>query len=300
MPRERRRGLRTSSQRPDPPVSRGVSDHVTDLADPRAITLLTTEHWSLLSARALAYNEAFVRGGMFLTFLSTSFVALGLLAQATRLGEDFLPLAVIVLAFDLVIGLATYARILGANSDDLVATHGMARIRHGYTQIAPMVERYFTTPTHDDPVSLLAAYRRPSVALLPGILYGLTTSGGMIGLITSMVGGVLAAAIALIVGLTVGAAVWAGIAGGIVVFIVLLALSVPVLQGSLYNLPAEFPAQQGEAASEPGGPAAASPGSPSHRSGARIVQEVPVLLGTNPIGPAVAHSNGVARSTERA
>lgn len=113
----------------------------------------------------------------------------------------------------------------------------MARIRHGYTQIAPMLERYFTTPTHDDPVSLLAAYRRPSIALLPGILYGLTTSGGMIGLITSMVGGVLAAAIALIVRLTVGAAVGVGIAGGIGVFVVLLALTVPILQGRSTTCP---------------------------------------------------------------
>lgn len=300
MPQVRKLGVPMSSQRPGLPASPDGSDQVADLADPRAITLLTTEHWSLLSARALAYNEAFVRGGMFLTFLSTSFVALGLLAQATRLGEDFLPLAVIVLAIDLVIGLATYARILGANSDDLVATHGMARIRHGYTQIAPMLERYFTTPTHDDPVSLLAAYRRPSIALLPGILYGLTTSGGMIGLITSMVGGVLAAAIALIVGLTVGPAVGVGIAGGIGVFVALLALTVPIAQGSLYNLPAEFPAPEGGEARDPVATAAAGSGFTSHQPGAQIVHDIPGLRDANPIGPAVSQSTGVARGMERA
>jgi hypothetical protein len=289
-----------SSQRPDPPASRDPSDQVTDLTDPRALTLLTTEHWSLLSARALAYNEAFVRGGMFLTFLSMSFVALGLLAQATRLGEDFVPLAVIVLAFDLVIGLATYARILGANSDDFVATHGMARIRHGYTQIAPMLERYFTSPTHDDPVSLLAAYRRPSTALVPGILYGLTTSGGMIGLITSMVGGVLVAAVALIGGLTVGAAMVAGAAGGIGVFAILLAITVPILQGSLYSLPSEFPAPEDGAASEPVRRGEAEPGLPRHELDAQMWHEVPSLREANPIGPAVARSIGVVRGVERA
>ena len=51
------------------------------LADPRAITILTTEHWSLLTARSLVYNEAFSRGAMFFTFLSASLVALGFLAQ---------------------------------------------------------------------------------------------------------------------------------------------------------------------------------------------------------------------------
>jgi hypothetical protein len=29
------------------------------LGDPRPLTILTTEHWSLLTARSLVYNEAF-------------------------------------------------------------------------------------------------------------------------------------------------------------------------------------------------------------------------------------------------
>lgn len=39
---------------------------VTSLDDPRAVQILTAEHGSLLSARSLAYNEAFARAGMFL------------------------------------------------------------------------------------------------------------------------------------------------------------------------------------------------------------------------------------------
>jgi hypothetical protein len=124
---------------PQPP------EPITSLDDPRTITILSAEHWSLLSSRSLAYNEAFVRGGMFLTFLSTSFVALALLGQAMSFGTELLTLAAIILAFDLVIGLATFGRILGANSDDLRAVHGMARIRHAYLQAAPIVTPYFTT-----------------------------------------------------------------------------------------------------------------------------------------------------------
>jgi hypothetical protein len=216
---------------------------VTSLSDPRALTLLTTEHWSLLSARSLAYNEAFVRGGMFLTFLSMSFVALGILAQATGYGQDFVGLAVLVLSFDFVIGLATYLRILGANVDDLHAVHGMARIRHGYTEIGPILERYFTTPTHDDPESMLGAYRRPSHEDLPsGLLYGLTTSGGMVGLIVSMVAGVLAASAAFLVEMEPGHAAIVGVLGGIATFGGMTAYSVPVLRRELAALVAEFPA----------------------------------------------------------
>ena len=63
------------------------------LLDPRALQVLTTEHWSLLSARSLAYNEAFTRAGMFLSFLSMSLVALALLAQAMAFSYDFLLVA---------------------------------------------------------------------------------------------------------------------------------------------------------------------------------------------------------------
>src|SRR5690606_20481135 len=139
----RKRRLMTP-ERPQPSLTAAP---ITSLDDPRLITLLTTEHWSLLSARSLAYNEAFVRAGMFLTLLSMSFVGLALLAQAIPFGRDFLQVSAVVLAFDLVIGLATFGRINGANYDDLRAVHGMARIRHAYTQIAPIVTPYFTTPT---------------------------------------------------------------------------------------------------------------------------------------------------------
>ena len=79
-----------SPERPQPttPVMPIASIH-----DPRTITLLTTDHWSLLSARSLAYNEAFVRAGMFLAFLSTSLVALALVAQAMSFGQGFLSVA---------------------------------------------------------------------------------------------------------------------------------------------------------------------------------------------------------------
>ena len=85
--------------RPQPPTS---VQPITSIDDPRAITLLTTEHWSLLGARSLAYNEAFVRVGIFLTFLSMSFVGLALLAQAMSFGTDFLGVAALVLTFDFI------------------------------------------------------------------------------------------------------------------------------------------------------------------------------------------------------
>jgi hypothetical protein len=224
---------------PDAPVA-----PVTSLDDQRALQILSTEHWSLLSSRSLAYNEAFTRGGMFLTFLSMSFVALALLAQGMSFGEQFLTIAAIVLAFDLVIGLATYGRISGANVDDLRAVHGMARIRHAYTQIAPVTEPYFTTATHDDVESVIGAYGSPA-SRGPGlILYGLTTSGGMIGLITAMVGGVLTGVLALLVGVSGGMAVWVGLAGAVLVFVAIVVVSAGSVPRHQEALTVLFPASK--------------------------------------------------------
>lgn len=222
------------------------SEHqpVTSLADPRAVQILSTEHWSLLAGRSLVYNEAFTRGGMFLTFLSTSFVALALLAQGMAFGDQFLAVAAIVLSFDLVIGLLTYGRIMGANADDLRAVHGMARIRHGYTEIAPVVSRYLTTPTHDDVDALMLAYGNPSSSGLDNVIYGLTTSGGMIGLITSMVGGVLVGVLALMFGVGGGPSVWIGVGGAALVFVILLVLTTGRVARTQAGMTSQFPSPE--------------------------------------------------------
>jgi hypothetical protein len=231
--------MSTDAPTPTPPVT-----PVTSLDDPRVLQILSTEHWSLLTSRSLAYNEAFIRGGMFLTFLSMSFVALALLAQAMSFGDEFLTIAAVILAFDLVIGLATFGRIAGANEDDLRALHGMARIRHAYTQIAPIVTPYFTTATHDDMAAVLLGYGTVPSTTAGNLLYGLTTSGGMIGLIVSMVGGVLAAVLAILIGASGGSAVWIGIVGGLLVLGILGAVAAARIPRTQATLAARFPSAE--------------------------------------------------------
>lgn len=231
--------------------SASALEPIESLHDPRAIQIMSTEHWSLLASRSLVYNEAFIRGGMFLTFLSMSFVALALLAQGMAFDDQFLTVAAILLGFDLVIGLATYGRINGANIDDLRAVYGMARIRHGYTEAAPVLVPYFTTATHDDIDSLMMAYGSPSATGVGVILYGLTTSGGMIGLITSMVGGVLAAVLGLLIGVSGEQVVWVGFGGGVLVFAIILVLTTGTIARNQAALPALFPAFAREPAEGP-------------------------------------------------
>ena len=231
---------------PSEPTSAPAPEPVVSLADPRAVQIMSTEHWSLLTSRSLAYNEAFTRGGMFLTFLSTSFVALALVAQAMSFDDEFLTVAAVILGFDLVIGVTTYGRINGANVDDLRAVYGMARIRHGYTEIAPVVAPYFTSATHDDMASVISAYGSPSSSGIGLLLYGLTTSGGMIALITSMVGGIFAAVLSLILGVSGGLPIWIGVGGGVLVFAILYVLTAGTVTRHQEKLTAMFPAPEAE------------------------------------------------------
>jgi len=234
-----------TAERTDAPAP--TSTPVVSLDDPRVLTILSTEHWSLLSARSLAYNEAFTRAGMFLTFLSMSFVALALFSSAMAFGDEFLTVAAVVLGFDFIIGVATYGRIMGANVDDMRAVHGMARIRHAYTEVAPLVRPYFTTAIHDDPAGVGLAYGDQPTSF-PGVLfYGLMTSGGMIGLILALVGGVEASVVALLFGVSGGAALGIGIGGAFVVFGLIVGLTVGRVPGEQKKLPVMFPTPPAEA-----------------------------------------------------
>jgi hypothetical protein len=214
---------------------------ITELHDPRAIQILSTEHWSVLTARSLAYNEAFVRAGMFLTFLSMSFVGLALLGSAMVFDSQFLTVAAIVLAFDLIVGLTTFQRVGGANFDDLRALQGMARIRHGYVQAAPTLLPYFSTATHDDVDSVARDYAVPEGFGPAALAYGLSTSLGMMALIVAMLGGVEVGVVAMLVGGDTTVAVWLAVFGALLTFVSLLAAGARRILLTQKRLGARFP-----------------------------------------------------------
>jgi hypothetical protein len=221
------------------------------LLDPRALQILSAEHSSLLSARTLAYNEAFVRAGMFLSFLSMSFVALALVSPAFPDITDILPVAAIVLAFDLVVGLTTYGRIIGTNHEDYLAVHGMARIRHGYLEIAPVLRPIFTSGIHDDLAGVMVSYGNPSTKGLGAALFQLTTAASMIGLIVSMIGGVLALVVALTIGAALALAIVVAVVAGIGVFVALIAMTLRFYIGVQASLPVLYPTPAEEIARTP-------------------------------------------------
>jgi hypothetical protein len=118
------------------------------------LQILSTEHWSLLASRSLAWNESFTRAGMFLSTLSGAIVALSLIGGVDGFSDSFLNVALVVLPVVLFVGLGTWLRMAAANYHDAMTVFGMNRIRAAYLEIAPELAPYFVMGTHDDPAGI--------------------------------------------------------------------------------------------------------------------------------------------------
>ena len=211
--------------------------------DPRALQILSTEHWSLLTARSLVYNEAFARAGMFLAFLSATLLVLGLISTATGFSDGFLIVAAFVLALDLFVGLATLGRIAAASTEDLRYLQGMNRLRHAYFEITPGLEQYFITNGYDDFESVMTFYgpQGDRVNMIGDIVHGLTTAPGMISVLCSAVSGGFIAILALLLSHDTGVAVLAALAGFTLSFLTLGMLGYRAATSFSKSMPAKFP-----------------------------------------------------------
>lgn len=210
--------------------------------DPRALQILSTEHWSLLTARSLVYNETFARGGMFLAILSASLLVLGLIATATGFSEAFLMVAALILGLDLFVGFATLGRIASASDEDLRYLQGMNRLRHAYHEMVPGLEPYFITSGYDDFNSVAGFYGPTDASALRGLMHGLTTMPGMIGTICCAVAAVLAAVLLLLATHDAMLAGAVGVSAFLILFAVVSFLAYRTAMSLVGSMEAKWPA----------------------------------------------------------
>ena len=218
------------------------------LADPRALQILSTEHWGQLTARSLVYNETFARGSMFLTFLSASLVALGFVYQGS--GPDFVYILIAILALDLFVGLTTLGRLASAGYEEMRALQAMNRIRHAYLEMVPGLAPYFSTSPHDDMRGVVATYWAvpSSPAFLPNVTHGLGTLGAAVAFIIALLTGAIAGLIALQLGATGPATAAAGVLVFVLCMLAEFALGYRRIQALDARFEVRFP-------SPPSGPA---------------------------------------------
>jgi hypothetical protein len=213
------------------------------LTDPRALQILCTEHWSLLASRSLAYNEAFSRAGMFLSFLSATLIVIGFLIGSQGLSSAIVPVGTVLLLADLFIGVVTAGRLIDASSEELQCVRGMNRIRHAYREMVPGLEPYFVSGFHDDARGVLATYGSVEVAssLLRNVFHGLTTTVGMVAMIDIMLFAAVCALLAIGFGAGLPVAVLVAVVGFAVAFIVFANVGMRAAMGGQARARSRFP-----------------------------------------------------------
>lgn len=179
------------------------------------VQILATEHWSLLATRQLAWTEAFSRAGIFLTVLSAAVVALALVAQ-TGDGRDFTLFAVVLLPVVLFLGVATFFRLGAINQEDIWLVAGMNRLRRGYLDIAPDLEPYFVTGSHDDRAGLLRTVGLDGTFRRPVPLQVIVSTPVIVAVLNAVIAGVLSGIGARAAGLSTAATIVLGGLGGLV------------------------------------------------------------------------------------
>lgn len=120
--------------------------------------LLATEHLSLLASRSTTQNELLVRIAIFLTLVSASVVSLALVGQATDFDGRFDAFAIVLFSTVLLVGTLTLLRVYNGSEEDHTYVIGMNRLRAGYSELDPGIDRYFITSTHDDDRGIRQTY----------------------------------------------------------------------------------------------------------------------------------------------
>jgi len=159
------------------------------------LQILSTEHWSLLASRSLAWNETFSRAGMYLSTLSGAMVALGLIVGADGFGDAFFIFGLVILPIVLFVGIGTWLRMGAANYHDAITVVGMNRIRGAYLEIAPDLEPYFVMGVHDDAPGIGITMALPPGT--PTAIFLMSATPFLIMVLNSVVAGAILALVAI-------------------------------------------------------------------------------------------------------
>jgi hypothetical protein len=198
---------------------------------------LTTEHFTLQTARAISVNEGNGRTALYIGALSSTLVALALVAQHSPLGEVFYAVALTVLPAVLFLGVVTYVRVLQSSIEDILYARAINRIRHYYTEIDPAQAHWFMLSGRDDFRGALA-----NMCIRDSWTQFLFTLPSAVAVINALLAGVTAAlAVVTTIGPPLPVTVLAGMALGTTVLALHLAYQVRRFATMKASVAAEFP-----------------------------------------------------------
>jgi hypothetical protein len=149
------------------------------------IQFMTTEHFTLETARSGTIAEANGRSILFVGAVSSAVVALAFIGQVSGMGEAFFIFGLVLFPSLLFLGIVTFERVLQTALEDWIYAVEINRIRHYYAELAPEIKRYFIQSIHDDRPGALQ-----SIGILPARWQLFLTGSGMVGVINSIIAGV--------------------------------------------------------------------------------------------------------------
>ena len=149
------------------------------------LQFMTTEHFTLQTARAATVAEANGRAALFISAVSSGVVALAFIGQVSQMGEVFFLFALVLFPSLIFLGFVTFDRVLQTALEDWIYAAEINRIRHYYAELAPEMKRYFIESTHDDAPGVLQA-----IGIKPKTWQYFLTGSGMVGVINSILVGV--------------------------------------------------------------------------------------------------------------
>jgi len=112
----------------------------------------------LLASRSTTQNELLVRIAIFLTLVSASVVSLALIGQATDFDARFDTFTLVLFSLLVLVGTLSLLRVYNGSEEDHWYVIGMNRLRAGYAELDPGIDRYFITSAHDDDRGISQTY----------------------------------------------------------------------------------------------------------------------------------------------
>jgi hypothetical protein len=165
------------------------------------MSALVTEHFVLQSARSTTVSEAVGRVAVYLTCVSSSLVAFGFFAAATR---GLAPVVATVLPALVILGVFTFVRLVETAVENVVFLRRIEAIRRYYATLDPAADAFFGSADAG------AAAALASTGMRSGISEMFFTTASMVAAVTSILAGAGSALLLHAVGLPVPAAVIAG------------------------------------------------------------------------------------------
>jgi hypothetical protein len=113
-----------------------------------AVSLATTEHFTLQTARSTTVAEASSRATGYFAVLSSALIVLAFVGNMSGLSDAFYLFCSMLLPVVAFVGVVTFGRLVQSSNEEIAYAQRIARLRGFYVNVAPELEPYLTIVRH--------------------------------------------------------------------------------------------------------------------------------------------------------